>query len=241
MSYVSKSVNKHNAWRQPGKIVLAVRAGCVLRFAAFDERQNQVEVMQNEAYYKQLREDIVFSETLCGQTLTFHTSWGIFSPRAIDEGTHLLLRHMPVPEDADCLDLGCGYGPIGLTMARLAPQGRTLMVDKDFLAIEYANKNARVNGIGNAEAILSNGFSHVGDRRFDLIASNIPAKVGKELLYLFLHDAYQHLNPGGRIYMVTITGLRQFIKRVSMDVFGNYDKVKQGKNYTVAMAERPAS
>jgi 16S rRNA (guanine1207-N2)-methyltransferase len=188
---------------------------------------------------KKIRQDIVFSETLKGQHLTFHTTWGTFSPREIDEGTVMLLDYMDIGEADDCLDLGCGYGPIGMTMARLAPSGRTLLVDRDFIAVEYANANIARNGITNAEAMLSNGFNHIGDRKFDIIASNIPAKVGNEMLYLFLHDAMAHLKPGGRLYVVTITGLRQFIKRAFTEVFGNYKKLKQGPQYTVAVAEKP--
>ncbi len=194
--------------------------------------------MDRDAYIASLREDIVFSDTLCGQPLTFHTTWGLFSPRGIDAGTRLLLDHVEVGEADDCLDLGCGYGPIGLTLARLAPKGRTCLVDKDFVAVDYSNKNARINGIGNAEAFLSNGFSAVGNCRFQVITSNLPAKVGKEMLYLYLYDAFEHLHPGGRLYVVTITGLRRFIERGFKEVFGNYDKLKQGKDYTVALAVR---
>ena len=192
--------------------------------------------METREYLKQLRQDIVFSETLCGQHLTFHTTWGVFSPREIDEGSRLLLAEMRIDPNDDCLDLGCGYGPIGMVMARQAPQGQTLLVDKDFVAVDYANKNIQLNGIANAQAILSNGFSAVGQRQFDVIASNIPAKVGNEMLTLFMHDALAHLNPGGRLYVVTINGLRQYIKRNFNDVFGNYDKLKQGKTYTVGLA-----
>ena len=194
--------------------------------------------METAEYLDKLRQDIVFTDTLCGQPLTFHSTWGIFSPRGIDEGTRLLLDFIEVDEDSDCFDLGCGYGPIGLTLARLAPKGQTLMVDKDFMAIEYANRNAEINGIRNASAMLSNGFQHIGDRQFDRVVSNVPAKVGKEMLTLLLHDAYAHLRPEGRIYVVTITGLRQLFKRELQNVFGNYKKVKQGKTYTVAMAEK---
>ena len=74
----------------------------------------------SEDFVERVRKDNVFSVTLCGHELTFHTTWGLFSPKEIDEGTRLLLRHIEVPADADCLDLGCGYGPVGLTLARLA-------------------------------------------------------------------------------------------------------------------------
>ena len=194
--------------------------------------------MNTREYLDKLRQDIVFQETLCGQTLSFHSTWGVFSPREVDEGSRLLLDEMTIRPVDDCLDLGCGYGPIGLTMARLAPEGQTLLVDKDFVAVDYANINIRNNQIQNAEAILSNGFSAVGKRQFDIIASNIPAKVGNEMLTLFMYDALAHLKPGGRLYVVTINGLRQYIKRNFNEVFGNYDKLKQGKTYTVGMAEK---
>lgn len=183
-----------------------------------------------------LRRDLVFTEQLRGHDLTFHTRWGLFSPREIDAGTHLLLDHIEVESSADCLDLGCGYGPIGLTLARLAPRGQTLLVDRDFLAVEYARKNAEVNGIRNAEATLSNGFEQLGDRQFDVVASNLPAKAGNEALFLLFEDARTHLRPGGRFYVVTISGLRRFVDRSFTEVFGNYEKVKQGRTHTVSLA-----
>ena len=87
------------------------------------------------------------------------------------------------------------------------------------------------------EVRLSNGFSHVDRGGFDVIAANLPAKTGKELLYLLLSDARAHLAPGGRLYVVTISGLRRFIERNLEQVFGNYQKLKQGRSYTVALGE----
>jgi len=186
-----------------------------------------------------LRAPIRFEAELAGRRLRFESTWGLFSPREIDAGTALLLRHVQVASDADCLDLGCGYGPIGCTLAALAPRGRTLLVDKDFVAVDFARRNAALNRLTNAEAQLSNGFEQIDPaRRFDLIASNIPAKVGKELLTLLLHDARTRLKPGGQLYVVTINGLRQFMQRHLRDVFGNYEKLKQGPHYTVALALR---
>jgi 16S rRNA G1207 methylase RsmC len=185
----------------------------------------------------QLRTEIRFSETLRGRSFAFRSTWGLFSPRAIDEGTRLLVEHLDIRETDDCLDLGCGYGPIGLVMASLSPKGQTLMVDKDFVAVDLSNRNAQLNGLANAQAILSNGFDQIPPKqRFNVIASNIPAKAGKELLSLYLYDARARLRPGGRLYVVNITGLRQFMQRNLEAVFGNYDKLKQGRAYTVALA-----
>ena len=183
-----------------------------------------------------LRQDIVFSDELLGHRLNFHTTWGLFSPKGIDEGTRLLLRHLQVKPDDQAIDLGCGYGPLGIAIARSAPQGHCLMVDKDFVAVEYANANARRNRVANAEAMLSDGLKHIPPQRFTLAVTNLPAKTGKEHYYLFFHDILQHLEPGGRFYVVVISGLRRFIERAFNEVFGNHTKVKQGKNYTVALA-----
>ncbi|MES9971583.1 MAG: methyltransferase [Candidatus Thiodiazotropha sp.] len=193
--------------------------------------------MLNKEKLNKLREDIVFTEELAGERLLFHSTWGIFSPREVDEGTRLLVEYMQIAPTDDCLDLGCGYGPIGLYMARKAPKGETLMVDKDFMAIKYSNANAENNRLTNAKAILSNGFDHIDpELRFNVIASNIPAKVGKEMLGLILHDAMQRLKAEGKLYVVTVNGLRQYMKRNLNEIFGNYKKLKQGKTYTVALA-----
>ena len=187
---------------------------------------------------ERLRRDIVFRDTLLGHELEFHTTWGLFSPKAIDEGTRLLLQHLEVRPDDRAIDLGCGYGPLGLAIARAAPEGSCLMVDKDFVAVEYANANARRNRIDNAQAMLSDGLRHVPAQTFTLAVTNLPAKTSKEHYYLFFHDIHDRLEPGGRFYVVVISGLRQFIARAFEEVFGNHRKVKQGRQYTVAVAER---
>lgn len=191
--------------------------------------------MENPKLYSQnIRKDLTLKTEQQGHHLTLKTTWGLFSPRAIDEGSQLLLDYLEINADDNCLDLGCGYGILGLTMAKLAPVGKTLLVDKDFVAVEYAEKNRLLNHIENAECLLSNGFNQIPEQQFDVIVSNIPAKVGKEMLYIYLFDALQYLKPGGSFYIVTITGLRQFFKRGFQEVFGHYEKIKQGKTYTVA-------
>ncbi len=195
--------------------------------------------MLDKKQLDEYRKDISFSETLCGITLNYKSTWGIFSPRELDDGTKLLMNYIKINPGDDCFDLGCGYGPIGLTMAKLAPNGQTILVDKDFMAVDYANKNAALNKITNATAQLSNGFHHIeSSKRFNVIASNVPAKVGKEMMSLMLHDAYHHLEKGGSLYLVTINGLRQYMKRNLQEIFGNYKKVKQSKAYTIHLAQK---
>lgn len=186
-----------------------------------------------------LRADIEFKTTLRGETLSFRSTWGLFSPREVDSGTRLLLDLMEVNPRDDCLDLGCGYGVIGVTLARLAPEGRTLLVDKDLVAVDYARTNLELNAIGNAEVLASNGLDAIpADRRFDVIATNLPAKVGNELTTLFVADAWARLRPGGRLYLVTLSGMRKFVRRVIEEQCGTYEKVKQGRVHTVHRAVR---
>ncbi len=194
---------------------------------------------ETQAYLDKIRSDIEFRESVRGIELAYRTTWGLFSPKNVDEGSRLLLDHLEINDDDDTLDLGCGYGPLGLTMARLAPLGTSVLVDKDFVAVEYSRRNAELNRIGNTEIFLSNGFDQIGDRSFDLIVSNLPAKTGKELYYLYFYDALVRMNPGARFYVVTISGLRKFVQRAFQEVFGNYEKIKQGKTYTVALARMP--
>ena len=191
-------------------------------------------------YNQKVRQDLKIYYKRGNQVLTFYTTWGLFSPRVIDEGSQMLLNYLDIEPGYDCLHLGCGYGVLGLYMARSAPRGHTLLVDRDFVAIEYAEKNRLLNKTDNASCLLSNGFDHIPKQQFDLIVSNIPAKVGKEMLYIYLFDALEYLKPGGSFYIVTITGLRQFFKRGFHEVFGHYEKIKQGKTYTVARGVKPA-
>ena len=195
--------------------------------------------MLDKKQLDEYRKDINFTASLCGVSLKFQSTWGIFSPREIDAGTELLMKYIKINPDDDCFDLGCGYGPIGLSLAKLAPKGKTILVDKDFMAIEYSNKNAKLNQLTNATAMLSNGFQHIDrNAQFNVIASNVPAKVGKEMMSLMLHDAHHHLKADGKLYLVTVNGLRQYMKRNLKEIFGNYKKVKQGKSYTIHLATK---
>jgi 16S rRNA (guanine1207-N2)-methyltransferase len=176
---------------------------------------------------------------LRGREFRFVTTWGLFHPKGIDAGTALLLERLEVSQDARVLDLGCGWGPIGVTLSHLVPGGHVHMVDKDFVAVEYAQRNAAANGCSNARAYLSNGFSHIpAEQRFDLVVSNIPAKVGGELLQYWMTESHRRLHPGGAIWVVTVAGLKDYVKRVFSETFGNHRKVKQSGTHVVAMAVR---
>ena len=203
------------------------------------------DVAPDDAEIARLRRGLDWSADLPGgrnRSLRFHTTWGLFSPRGLDDGTKLLLEHFRAGEADHSFDLGCGYGPIGLALAADSPRGRVTMVDRDFLAVHHANHNAALNGLANATARLGHGFEGCADGElFDNVVSNLPAKTGGEMLSVLFADAHRRLRPGmGRICVVTVTGLRRFVERHLRGRFGNYEKLKQTPAYTVAQAARSA-
>ncbi|BAF61487.1 class I SAM-dependent methyltransferase [Candidatus Vesicomyidisocius calyptogenae] len=184
-----------------------------------------------------LKQDLTIETNLLGVNLTLKTRWGVFSPRSIDDGTKLFMKYLKIINDDKCLDLGCGYGPIGLAVAKSCPKTEVHMVDKDFIAVELSNINAKLNRIDNIQVYLSDAFLSVNKTDyFDQVLSNVPAKVGREQLSIILYDAYDVLKPGGKITFVSINSLRHFIKNNFKFVFGNYKKLKQGQKYTVSQA-----
>lgn len=192
-----------------------------------------------DSLHTRWRQDLKFEEPVLGKSMQFTSTWGLFSPEKLDDGSLMLLDHIEFGKADSSIDLGCGYGVLGMTAARECPEGQHLLIDKDFVAIEYAKKNCFDNKLTNTEVQLSNGFRHVDPaRRFDLVMSNLPAKASKEQHYLYLLDAYNAMNVGGRFYVVTINGLREFMQRTFKEVFGNCDKLKQGKTYTITMAQK---
>lgn len=196
----------------------------------------QEELFSKAQYW---RKDIHFKQDVLGRPFEFYTTWGIFSPEKLDDGSLMLLDYIDFKSDDNSIDLGCGYGVLGMTAARECPDGQHLLIDKDFVAVKYARLNCQKNQLTNTHIQLSNGFNQVDNNlTFSLVMSNLPAKVGKEQHYLYLLDAYQRMTVGGRFYVVTINGLRQFMKRAFTEVFGNAEKVKQGKTYTITMATK---
>lgn len=184
-----------------------------------------------------LKKDQTIKTKLKSKDFVFNTTWGLFSPSEIDGGTKMLLDCIePKPSD-DIFDLGCGYGALGIPLATLSTKGMTHMVDRDFVAVEYAKKNAVLNEVKNTKTYLSNGFDQVPkDLRFDLIISNLPAKVNKEFFWIMFAEAKDRLKYNGTLYVVTIKGLKSFIERNFKTIFGNYEKLGEDKTYVAAKA-----
>lgn len=188
---------------------------------------------------EELKKDIVLKPTLLGEEFVFNTTWGLFSPERIDEGTELLLNSLEIKPGDAVLDLGCGYGALGVAVAKKFMPHEVHMIDKDFVAVEYAKKNAALNGVSHIKTYLSNGFDQVSrETKFDVIVSNLPAKVSKEFFWILFEEARRALKPGGHFYVVTIAGLGRFTEKNMNIIFGNYELLKAKGTYFVARARR---
>ncbi|MFB3881205.1 MAG: class I SAM-dependent methyltransferase [Armatimonadota bacterium] len=142
--------------------------------------------------------------TLRGFELHLTTQAGVFSRDRVDPGTAVLIRHMQVRPTDRVLDLGCGYGVVGIIAAKLAPQGHVTLVDINERAVALARENLAANGITNAEALQGDGFAPVtpsaslgaGGRLFDLIALNPPIRAGLAVVHSLIEQAHAHLASG---------------------------------------------
>ncbi|MBD2866259.1 class I SAM-dependent methyltransferase [Paenibacillus oceani] len=139
---------------------------------------------------------------LRGREFVFVTDAGVFSKEGIDFGSRLLIDTMDIALTDEVLDVGCGYGPIGLSAAALAEQGRVTMVDINERAVELAKENAVRNGIGNADIVQGDLFEAVQGRTFTKILSNPPIRAGKQVVHRIFEEAYHHLTEGGQLWIV---------------------------------------
>lgn len=146
--------------------------------------------------------------------LQFRVSQSLFSSQNIDLGSiHLLktITEVPPRKTGKILDLGCGYGPIGITLKKMYPLSDVHMVDKDALALNYSRQNLTLNNISDVHVYASLGYDDIKDSDFDLIISNVPAKVGKKVLTHILKDARFYLKPGGQMMVVVIDAIGDYV------------------------------
>ena len=136
-----------------------------------------------------------------GIPLTFRTDAGVFSKGEVDDGTDLLLKSLPEEMTGDILDLGCGWGVIGICVARRWPDTRVTMADVNLRALELARGNAERNR-AEVRCLESDGMEALKGSRFDAVITNPPIRAGKQVIYRMFADAAQCLRPGGSLILV---------------------------------------
>ncbi len=189
-----------------------------------------------DVYYKK---DITYS--FAGERFTFAIANTLFSSFNLDHGTDILIRAITPNNPKSILDIGSGYGPLGIMLAKMHPQAEVTMVDRDLLAVRYSNINIAKNAITNAKAIGGLGVDSVKDKSFDLIVSNIPAKIGDEAITQeFILDPYEKLNPGGEYWLVVVSALNRLIPRVGKEQKIDIKEIRKRRGHTVYRIKKPA-
>lgn len=160
--------------------------------------------MMNEHYYS---EDPTCEShpaevhfTYRGHSFSMQSDAGVFSRGELDAGSRILLSALPEVLTGDILDLGCGWGPIGISIGIAFPSCRVTFSDTNKRALSLCTQNASAYGI-NGSFILSDGFANIPDL-FDHIISNPPIRTGKQTIYRLFAESEAHLRPDGDLYLV---------------------------------------
>ena len=182
-------------------------------------------------------EERAFSAELLGAELRFITDAGVFSKGGVDAGTRLLLEALP-ELSGRVLDLGCGWGAVGVALGRRYPELEIVMTDINQRAADLAERNLRQNGVKNARVLCGDGFERV-EGRFSAIVLNPPIRAGKQVIYGLFGAARAHLEDGGGLYIVIRKqqGAPSALKFLR-EIYASAEVIDRGGGYWVIRARR---
>ncbi|PAE36942.1 class I SAM-dependent methyltransferase [Bacillus sp. 7884-1] len=141
--------------------------------------------------------------TLRSQLFRFKTDNGVFSKKEVDFGSRLLIEAFELPNvEGSVLDVGCGYGPIGLSIAKNYPERIVHMIDVNERAIELSKANAVQNAVHNVEIYESDTLISVKEFNFAAILTNPPIRAGKKTVHDIFEQSYEHLVTSGELWIV---------------------------------------
>ena len=159
----------------------------------------------NDHYYTRVPQSeskpVLCEYSYRGIPLSFQTDSGVFSKGEVDAGTRLLLDALPEEVAGDILDLGCGWGVIGIAVKRKWPETRVMMADVNTRALDLSRENAKRNRAG-VTCVESDGMSALAGKTFDAVITNPPIRAGKQVIYKMFADAAKSLKPSGALYLV---------------------------------------
>ena len=168
---------------------------------------------------------------LLGHKLTFLTDAGVFSKKMIDFGSQLLLKCLEVEKGERVLDVGCGYGPLGISLVK-AYGVQATMVDINSRALDLARKNAERNQV-SATIFQSNIYEQV-EGKFDHVISNPPIRAGKQVVHEIIEKSMDFLEDDGDLTIVIQKKQGAPSAKSKMeDVFGNCEIIKKDKGYYI--------
>ncbi len=164
--------------------------------------------------------------------LELYTDAGVFSKNKVDYGSEILIKSLP-ELSGNILDLGCGYGVIGLSIAGLYPETQVPMIDINQRAVEITQRNIERNQIKNAATYVSDGFDQVNGL-FNAIVSNPPIRAGKNVIYPLFEQSLEFLLPGGSLYLVIQKkqGAKSAMEKLQ-SIFGNCEVINKQGGYWI--------
>lgn len=177
----------------------------------------------------------MFSAEIHGIGLVFETGPHLFSPNAVDCGTLAMLSTVEFSENDRVLDLGCGYGAVGIYAAKRIGEANVVMCDVSEEAVAAARDNAKRNGVPAIDIRVSDGFDRLPDGEFTLILSNPPYHTDFSVAKRFIEGGFRRLSPGGT--MVMVTKRLDWYKNKLISVFGGV-RVTERDGYYVFAAEK---
>lgn len=178
-----------------------------------------------------------FETTILGFSMRFHTDAGVFSRNELDPGSRLLIETAG-PITGTALDLGCGWGPVGLSLALANPKARFILADVNGRAADLSERNRRANGVINALVMISDGFQAV-QGRFDHILTNPPIRAGKQVIYRLFDESYEHLNGGGLLNVVIRKQQGAPSAKAHLEeVFGNCEVIDKSGGYWILRSRK---
>ncbi|MBJ8325580.1 class I SAM-dependent methyltransferase [Streptococcus pacificus] len=168
---------------------------------------------------------------LLGEVFYFQTDSGVFSKNRIDFGSQTLINNADFEANKTLLDVGCGYGPIGISLSKVKKLKAT-MIDINNRALELAKENAKRNHV-EASIFHSSLYEQV-EGQFDYIVSNPPIRAGKEVVHEIIAKSIDYLNDNGSLTIVIQKKQGAPSAKTKMqDVFGNVDVLKKEKGYYI--------
>ncbi len=176
---------------------------------------------------------------LRGRFFEFLTSSSVFSKKRVDLGTRLLIESMILPEKGCVLDLGCGYGPVGISVAALNPDLHVVMVDVNERAVWLAKRNAKLNKIVNVEVRRGFLYEPVKNLEFDCILCNPPVSAGAQIVWPMVTNAPFHLKCDASLQMVVRSkiGGKRLLRELE-NVFGNVAVLARKSGYRVFFSKK---
>ena len=176
--------------------------------------------------------------SLRGKTFEFTTAASVFSKKRVDTGTRLLIETMILPEQGRILDVGCGYGAVGIVAASLNPASKVTMTDVNMRAVRLTQENIAKNKVANAEVRSGYIYEPVEGIRFDCILSNPPVSAGMDTVKAIVTEAKKVMTTKATLQMVVRSKIAgKSLPAAFEATFGNCTILARESGYRVLMAE----